>query len=211
MLSIDPKAACILSVLSSSGLPCPLEGNSVTFKWFKQELTGIFRGISDQGEVTKDYIGFEPVNVKPYNFKVQPTLLGEYMIFDEKTKSFRNSTPTDFPGLDANNFGTTATGGSLSGQEIVLMTPDGKLVPWDSKDIPAGSELFVKQKITIDYVPKGINPSTSATMPAKSATVYSIGPITQNFKVADETFQKFNKEESTQGAGEPFQFGQPSK
>lgn len=47
MLSIDPKAACILSVLSSSGLPCPLEGNSVTFKWFKQELTGIFRGISE--------------------------------------------------------------------------------------------------------------------------------------------------------------------
>lgn len=169
-------------------------------------VKNIFRGISDQGEVTKDYIGFEPVNVKPYNFKVQPTLLGEYMIFDEKTKSFRNSTPTDFPGLDANNFGTTATGGSLSGQEIVLMTPDGKLVPWDSKDIPAGSELFVKQKITIDYMPKS---GFEAPIPAKSATVYSIGPITQNFKVADQTFQKRTEEESTKGAGQPFQFGQP--
>jgi len=167
----------------------------------------MFRGISDQGEVTKGYVGFEPVNVKPYNFKVQPSLLGEYVIFDEKTKSFRKSTPTDFPELDAKNFETTAAGGNLTGQEIVLMTPNGKLVPWDSKDIPAGSELFVKQKITIDYVPKGINPSTSATMAAKSKTVYSIGPITQNFKVADETFQRFTKEESTKGEGQPFKFG----
>lgn len=167
----------------------------------------MFRGISDQGEVTKGYVGFEPVNVKPYNFKVQPSLLGEYVIFDEKTKSFRKSTPTDFPELDAKNFETTAAGGNLTGQEIVLMTPNGKLVPWDSKDIPAGSELFVKQKITIDYVPKGINASTSATMAAKSKTVYSIGPITQNFKVADDVFQARTLQEATKGEGQPFKFG----
>jgi hypothetical protein len=167
-------------------------------------VKNIFRGISDQGEITKEYIGFEPVNVKPYNFKVQPSLLGEYMVYDEKTKSFRNSKSTDF-GLDETNFSTRAAGGSLVGQEIVLMTPDGKLVPWDSKDIPAGSELFVKQKITIEYEPKS---SGIETVPGKSKTVYSIGPITQNFKVADDVLQAKTLQESTKSAGQPFTFGQ---
>jgi len=167
-------------------------------------VKNIFRGISDQGEITKEYIGFEPVNVKPYNFKVQPSLLGEYMVYDEKTKSFRNSNPTDF-GLDETNFSTRAAGGSLVGQEIVLMTPDGKLVPWDSKDVPTGSELFVKQKITIEYEPKS---SGIQTVPGKSKTVYSIGPITQNFKVADDVLQAKTLQESTKSAGQPFTFGQ---
>ena len=166
-------------------------------------VKNIFRGISDQGEITKEYIGFEPVNVKPYNFKVQPSLLGEYMVYDEKTKSFRNSTQADF-GLDKTQFSTRAAGGSLVGQEIVLMTPDGKLVPWDSKDVPAGSELFVKQKITIEYEPKS---SGIETVPGKSKTVYSIGPITQNFKVADDVLQAKTAQESTQSSGEPFTFG----
>jgi hypothetical protein len=170
-------------------------------------VKNIFRGISDQGEITKEYIGFEPVNVKPYNFKLQPSLLGEYMVYDEKTKSFRNSTPADF-GIDATQFSTRAAGGSLVGQEIVLMTPNGKLVPWDSKDVPAGSELFVKQKINIEYEPKTADAQYN-TIPAKSKTVYSIGPITQNFKVADDVLQAKTLQESTQSAGQPFTFGEP--
>jgi hypothetical protein len=169
-------------------------------------VKNIFRGISDQGEITKEYIGFEPVNVKPYNFKLQPSLLGEYIVYDEKTKSFRNSTPADF-GIDETMFSTRAAGGSLVGQEIVLMTPNGKLVPWDSKDVPAGSELFVKQKINIEYEPKTADERYN-TIPAKSKTVYSIGPITQNFKAADEVFQRKTLDESTQPAGQPFTFGE---
>lgn len=171
----------------------------------------MFRGISDQGEVTKGYVGFEPVNVKPYNFEVQPSMLKDYMVFDAKSKTFRNANDTDFvlsEDKDENKsqFNTRSAGGNLVKQEIVLMTPTRQLVAWDAKDIPAGSELFVLQEIVIDYEPKGTD-VTGATKSAKSKTVYSIGPITQNFKVADETFQRFTKEESTKGQGQPFKFG----
>lgn len=171
----------------------------------------MFRGISDQGEVTKGYVGFEPVNVKPYNFEVQPSMLKDYMVFDAKSKTFRNANDTDFrlsEDKDENKsqFNTRSAGGNLVKQEIVLMTPTRQLVAWDAKDIPAGSELFVLQEIVIDYEPKGTDVS-GATKSAKSKTVYSIGPITQNFKVADETFQRFTKEESTKGQGQPFKFG----
>lgn len=173
----------------------------------------IFRAISDQGEVTTGYIGFEPVNVKPYNFKVQPSLLGEYMVFDENTKSFRKSKASDYDSLNEDgsttrmsegDFKTRSAGGSLTKQEVVLMTPNGKLVPWDATEIPANSQLFVLQQFTIDYAPKGTD--GLATIPAKSKTVYSVGPITQNFKVADDVFQARTLQEATKGGGKPFNF-----
>lgn len=174
----------------------------------KGSFRDMFRKISNKGEVTQNYMGYEPIDVKNYNITSTPLMFNEYKKYDPATRKFVAMTESDYPGIGVGDYENSRPEGNplLKKLEVVLMQPDGTTIPWDNKNVPQGSELYVVSQYTLDAK----KPTTGLTdrKSPKTVTTYSIAPLSQMGKQLDDILQKATKNEKESGnQGGAFSFG----
>lgn len=181
----------------------------------KKGFRDMFRAISNKGEVTPNYIGYEPVNVATQKITQTPMLYSEYKKYDPKTRKFVPMTANDW-GLtttegnpDTNRYQNSRPEGTptISKMEIVLLNPDGSTTPWDGKNIATGAELYVVMENTIDITRPSQSFVSGEKVPSNTKKAYTMAPLSQMGKTLDDIFQKLSNNENEAGKNKPIQFG----
>lgn len=179
----------------------------------KKSFREMFRKISNKGEVTNNYMGYEPIKVQTYDIKSAPVPYNEYKKYNPKTRMYEPMTPADFgfTGKDAQErFENSRPEGNpvLNKLELVMLQPDGSTIPWDGKNVPAGTELYVAMTHLVDIEKPGIT-ADGEKAASKTKTALTISPLSQMGKRLDDLFQRLSKNElESKSQGGAFKFGE---
>ena len=180
----------------------------------KNSFREMFRKISNKGEVTNNYMGYEPIKVQTYDIKSAPVPYNEYKKYNPKTRMYEPMTPADFGFTDKDaqtRFENSRPEGNpvLNKLELVMLQPDGSTIPWDGKNVPAGTELYVAMTHLVDVEKPGITPATGEKAAYKTKTALTISPLSQMGKQLDDLFQRLSKNElESKSQGGAFKFGE---
>jgi hypothetical protein len=177
----------------------------------KNSFREMFRKISNKGEVTNNYMGYEPIKVQTYDIKSAPVPYNEYKKYNPKTRMYEPMTPADFGFTEKDaqaRFENSRPEGNpvLNKLELVMLQPDGSTIPWDGKNVPAETEIYVAMTHSVDVEKPGMTGNMDK-IPAKTKTALTIAPLSQMGKQLDDLFQRLSKNElESKSQGGAFKF-----